>query len=102
MPGAWGLPDLLTDKAQLAALAPGRVKPSQIVVASTHLFGTCRMGGDPRRSVVDRDGQCHHVRGLYVMDGSILPSGTRVNPHEPIMAVADLLSQRLANRLGGR
>jgi choline dehydrogenase-like flavoprotein len=102
MPGAFGLPDTFTDPSQLGALAPGRIRADQLVMASTHLFGTCRMGGDPRRSVVDSRGECHDVRHLFVLDGSILPNSTRVNPHEPIMAVADLLAHGIAARLGGR
>ncbi|MFH1462832.1 MAG: FAD-dependent oxidoreductase [Pseudomonadota bacterium] len=101
MPGAFGLPDRFTDPAQLAALGPGMIKANQLVMASTHLFGTCRMGADPRRSVVDSHGECHDVRGLYIVDGSVLPNGTRVNPHEPIMAVADYFAHGIAAKLGG-
>ena len=38
-------------------------------LASTHVQGTCRMGDDPGRSVVDRNGESHGVEGLYVGDG---------------------------------
>jgi choline dehydrogenase-like flavoprotein len=99
MPGAYGLPDTFTDPAQLSALAPGAIHPNQLVMASTHIFGTCRMGGDPSRSVVNSQGECHDVKNLYICDGSVLPNGTRVNPHEPIMAVSDYFSKGIAARL---
>jgi choline dehydrogenase-like flavoprotein len=41
---------------------------------STHVFGTCRMGDDPDKSVVDRDGKSHRWRNLFVADASVFPS----------------------------
>ncbi len=99
MPGAYGLPDRITDPKQLEALAPGKIHPNQLVMASTHIFGTCRMGGDPRTSVVNSMGETHDVKNLFICDGSVLPNGTRVNPHEPIMAVSDYFSQGIAAKL---
>ena len=42
--------------------------------AATHVFGTCRMGDDPRASVVDRDCRSHRWKNLYVVDASVFPS----------------------------
>lgn len=39
-----------------------------------HDSGTCRMGNDPSTSVVNRYGQIHGVKGLYVADNSVFPS----------------------------
>ena len=99
LPGIHGLPEKLTTRDQLDLLKPGTIKPSQLVVAATHLFGTCRMGTDPASSVVDCRGESHDVRNLFVVDSSVMPFGTRVNPHEPIMALADLFSQRIVERM---
>ncbi len=44
------------------------------VFNSTHVFGTCRMGRDPERSVVDADGRSHRWRNLFVCDASVFPS----------------------------
>ena len=41
------------------------------------------------------------VRGLYITDGSLLPTALGVNPQETIMAVAQRLSSRLAARHRG-
>ena len=35
-----------------------------------HLMGTCRMGNDPKTSVVDRYHRAHDVPNLYLVDGS--------------------------------
>jgi choline dehydrogenase-like flavoprotein len=37
-----------------------------------HLLGTCRMGDDPKTSVVDRYHRAHDVPNLYLVDGSSL------------------------------
>ena len=57
-------------------------------IASTHVQGTCRMGSDPARSVLDADGQSWDVRRLYVGDGSVIPRTMSVNPSLTIMALA--------------
>jgi len=75
-----------------------RVHPAQIGAMAFHPLGTARMGGDPERSVVDEQLQVHGVDGLYVCDGSVVPSSLGVNPQITIMA----LSTRLAEHLTGR
>jgi choline dehydrogenase-like flavoprotein len=53
-----------------------------------HIIGTCRMGVDPDRSVVDAAGKVHGVRGLYICDNSVFPSALSVNPALTIMALS--------------
>jgi choline dehydrogenase-like flavoprotein len=62
---------------------------------TTHVQGTCRMGSDPERSVVDADGQSWDVKRLYVGDGSVVPRTLSVNPSLTIMALADRLADHL-------
>jgi hypothetical protein len=62
---------------------------------TTHVQGTCRMGSDPERSVVDADGQSWDVKRLYVGDGSLVPRTLSVNPSLTIMALADRLAEHL-------
>ncbi len=64
-------------------------------IASTHVQGSCRMGDDPARSAVDRNGESHEVRGLYVGDGSLVPRTLSVNPSLTIMALATRLAEHL-------
>lgn len=57
--------------------------------SSTHVFGTCRMGGDPRSSVVDPQGRSHRWKNLYVADASVFPSsGGGESPSLTIEALA--------------
>lgn len=53
-----------------------------------HETGTVCLGTDPQRAVVDPDCQVHGVRGLYVVDQSVLPSAGCVNTALTIIALA--------------
>jgi choline dehydrogenase-like flavoprotein len=53
-----------------------------------HLLGTCRMGGDPKTSVVGPDCRTHDVSNLWICDGSVFPTGGAVNPSLTIQAAA--------------
>ncbi|MBL8908573.1 MAG: GMC family oxidoreductase N-terminal domain-containing protein [Rhizobiales bacterium] len=52
-----------------------------------HLCGTCRMGDDPRRSVVDRHLKVHGLENLRVIDASVFPNVTTGNINAPAMMV---------------
>ena len=53
-----------------------------------HNRGTCRMGNDPKTSVVDKWHKAHDVPNLYVVDGSNLVTGGRNHPTMTIEALA--------------
>ncbi|MGH8752074.1 MAG: FAD-dependent oxidoreductase [Burkholderiales bacterium] len=63
--------------------------------ATAHACGTLIAGRDPQTSVVDKNGKVHGMENLYVVDGSILPRSSRVNPALTIYA----WSLRVASRL---
>ena len=63
-----------------------------------HLLGTCRMGTDPRASVTNQWGQTWDVPNLYLMDGSLLPTGGAVNPTSTIGAVVLRAATHLRDR----
>ncbi len=69
-------------------------------LASTHVQGTCRMGDDPARSVVDRNCESHEVERLFVGDASLIPRTLSVNPSLTIMALATRLADHLDAELG--
>jgi choline dehydrogenase-like flavoprotein len=57
--------------------------------SATHVFGTCRMGTDPRQSVVDPHGRAHAWHNLYVADASVFPSsGGGESPSLTVYALA--------------
>lgn len=64
------------------------IKPQALNLFTVHLLGTCRMGHDPRISVVGLDHRVHGLRNVYIADASVLPTPIRVNPMITIMAFA--------------
>ncbi len=71
---------------------------SRFECASQHPLGSCRMGISPDHSVVDADGRHWFVDGLYVADGSVLPTSLGVNPQLGIMTVATRIAWRMRER----
>jgi choline dehydrogenase-like flavoprotein len=55
---------------------------------SAHVIGTCRMGIEPDRSVVNRFGKSHDISNLWICDNSVFPSALAANPALTIMALA--------------
>jgi choline dehydrogenase-like flavoprotein len=53
-----------------------------------HQAGTCRMGNDPKTSVVNRYCQVHEIDNLFVIDGSVHVTNGGFNPVLTIMANA--------------
>jgi choline dehydrogenase-like flavoprotein len=53
-----------------------------------HLLGTCRMGNDPKTSVVDRYNRSHDVPNLIIVDGSSFVTSGRGQPTMTIQALA--------------
>lgn len=79
------------DRAHEAHQAAGAVRTVETPLWSDqpgHLLGTARMGHDPANSVVDQYGRAHDVPNLFVVDGSVFPTGGAVNPTATICAVA--------------
>jgi glucoside 3-dehydrogenase (cytochrome c) catalytic subunit len=67
--------------------------------APNHELGGCRMGQDPRTSVVNSDCRTHDVPNLYVVDGSVFPSASEKNPTHTIMALAARAAEHIGERM---
>ncbi len=68
-------------------------------ITAYHPLGTARMGADATKSVVGADFQVHDLPGLYVADGSVVPSSPAVNPQMTIMALATRAAESIARAL---
>jgi choline dehydrogenase-like flavoprotein len=113
---AWGLPalcmtykdhpdDLKTVKylqeralELLAAAEAIHVWPQPVQESShaVHLLGTCRMGHDPKTSVVDAMHRTHDVRNLFLCDGSSFVTSGRGQPTMTIQALAFRAAEKIA------
>lgn len=87
----------LTD---LVRLRTAKVRAADLALSAHHPLGTARMGKSAAGSVVDAEHQVHDLPGLYLMDGSVVPTALGVNPQVTIMALATRAAARLAARLG--
>ena len=67
---------------------------------TVHPLGGVRPGPDAATGVVDTAGEVHGYPGLFVMDGSVLPASTGVNPSATILAVAECSVEALIARAG--
>jgi choline dehydrogenase-like flavoprotein len=56
--------------------------------SSMHLLGTCRMGNDPAKSVVDKYHRSHDIPNLFICDGSSFVTSGRGQPTMTIQALA--------------
>lgn len=65
------------------------------VLGSAHQMSSCRMGGSPAKGAISPVGESYEVQGLYVADGSALPTATGVNPMLTIMSVAHRIAAHL-------
>lgn len=70
---------------------------AQVQNFAAHLLGTCRMGKDPRTSVVNVDHRAHDVPNLFICDGSSMVTSGRGQPTMTIMALAFRAGERIAN-----
>ncbi len=83
-------------ESELAGIGGLSFAPNMLTLFSAHVNGTCRLGRDARASGCTPAGERHGVRGLYIADGSLLPTAPGVNPQETIMAAATVVSERIA------
>lgn len=57
-------------------------------LTSVHVFSSCPMGENERRTATDSFGKVHGTDGLYISDASLLCTPTIANPQGTVMAVA--------------
>ena len=66
--------------------------------STNHEVGTVRMGASPRDSVLNAHSQSWDVPNLYIIDGSVLPTGGAVNPTSTIGAMTMRAATNLRDR----
>jgi choline dehydrogenase-like flavoprotein len=66
---------------------------------SIHELGTCRMGNDPKTTVLNKWSQSHDIKNLFVVDGASFVSAGWQNPTMTIVALAMRASEYLAEQM---
>jgi len=72
--------------------------PAFVVPDTAHLHGGCRMGADPRTSVVNQFGQSHDIPNLYISGASVFVTSGGANPTETVMAIAARTADHLIDK----
>jgi choline dehydrogenase-like flavoprotein len=90
----------LEGRRDLEAFRREKLGPGDFVWTSYHPLGTCRMGRDPKTSVIDTDHAAWDVPGLFIADGSAVRGPLGVNPQLTIMSQATRAAGRIAERIG--
>ena len=66
---------------------------------SIHELGTCRMGDNPKTSVLNKWNQSHDIKNLFVVDASSFVSAGWQNPTMTIVTLAMRASEYLAEQM---
>lgn len=74
---------------------PERARLRDLKLMAFHPLGTARADARASHGVIDGDLQVHGAEGVYVADGSAVPSSLGVNPQMTIMALATRLAFNL-------
>jgi choline dehydrogenase-like flavoprotein len=90
----------MAEKAEAWLKEAGAVRtwlriPGNGLSGGQHQAGTCRMGNDPKTSVVNRDCQLHDVDNVYVIDAGVHVTNGGFNPVLTILANACRASENL-------
>jgi cholesterol oxidase len=87
--------EMRTVMTKIAEAAGGHYTPSFLArwpmrkTLTAHPLGGCAMGDDRGSSVVDHRGEVWAYPGLFVIDGSMIPTALAVNPSLTIAALAE-------------
>lgn len=97
----WGENDLkcaaaARDKAVEMLHASGARKVRVGLNYGAHAMGTCRMGTDPRASVVNSFCQSHDIPNLFICDTSVFVTGTGLNPTLTALAITKRSGEYIA------
>ena len=86
--------DTFISQAQRIPLRAGGHK-----LFSAHQMSSCRMGSDPQSSVAGPWGELHDIPGVWIGDGSAMPTSSGTNPMISIMALAHRTAEAIAGAL---
>jgi choline dehydrogenase-like flavoprotein len=90
-------PRVLVPGDDLEFLKAMPLEKGELDLVAVHPMGSVPMGDDPKRSPVGSDGKHHHLKNLWVADGSLFPSSIGVPPQLSIYAMGLHVGRSLAS-----
>jgi choline dehydrogenase-like flavoprotein len=84
--------------AFIAEIGRRQIIPNRPTLFTAHQMGTCRMGASAKTAATDPYGEVYGVRGLFVADGSLMPTAAGVNPMLSIYALSHRVAQYITSR----
>jgi choline dehydrogenase-like flavoprotein len=71
-----------------------KIKPKDIDISTVHMMASCPMGVDPKKSIVNLNGNLWGMENVLIADASILPTSIGQSPQETIMAMVHEVMKR--------
>lgn len=69
-------------------------------IMTVHSLGGCRLSDNAENGVVSPEGEVHGYPGLFVADGSVIPTAIGFHPCMTISAVAERTAEAIVRRAG--
>lgn len=88
-------PTYVKSVKDLEGIEKMELKPRQITIMSVHPQGTCRMGEDPVKSVVNSKCEFHDIKGLFICDTSVYPTSLGTPPQIPTMSLGVMVADNI-------
>ena len=90
---------VIKNQKELGSITSRNWKAHDLMLSAFHALGTARIGTNSGNSVAGPNHECHMVPGLFIVDGSSVPTSLGVNPQETIMAMATRAADKIADKL---
>ncbi|CAM9295019.1 unnamed protein product [Ectocarpus fasciculatus] len=74
--------------------------PNEVGLYSAHQMGSCRLSANPEDGPLRESGESWECDGLFVADASVFPTSIGINPMITVEAVAYMIADQVATRLG--
>ena len=71
------------------------IEAGGLFLASPHPGGACRMGKDPKTSVVDSNHKVHGLDNVFVADSSVFPTSSALDPSLTIMGFSHIAAKHI-------
>lgn len=96
------LHDGMKASAEILVAGAKDIAPHEMLIAPRkmiHEIGTCCMGNNPKKSVLNKFNQLHEAKNVFVTDGSAFVSSANQNPTLTILALTIRTCEYLAEKL---